>query len=109
MIEIHISETGKSRPRDSYSCFDKERICCGSMAEAKTLLAERYGKFWKHKKPIFQDVKASPNDTGFSKTVRVGWVIGFRNADWSHSPVDHWLQQDWVSFSECNPVILGDA
>lgn len=29
-----------------------------------------------------------------------GYLYEFKNADWSHSPVEQWWQRDWVSFSK---------
>ena len=61
------------------------------MKEAKDWLKDNYGKA--KRVPMYVDTKDG-------KTKKVGYVIGFRNADYSHSPVYKWIQQDWVSFNE---------
>ena len=100
MFTAHITMTGKSySPKASFTCFGEDKITAVSLKELKHKLSERYGSAWKRKKAMYQDTR-----TG--ETTQCGWVIGFRASDWSHSPVNKWIQQDWVSISECVPVKL---
>jgi hypothetical protein len=40
------------------------------------------------------------------KPQKIGYVIGFRNADLSHYPVNKWIQRDWIEFNEIKRIIL---
>ena len=98
MYTAHITMTGKGyHPKDRWSTFHEEKITAWTLESLKEKLKERYGKSWKHKRPMYCDKKDG-------STVRCGWVVGFHNADLSHAPVDKWIQQDWISLSECNPI-----
>ena len=66
------------------------------MAEARAWLNDRYGK--SKRAPMYIDTPSGAK--------RVGYVIGFRAADWSHAPVEKWLQQDWVEFREVSLMDL---
>jgi outer membrane receptor for ferrienterochelin and colicin len=100
MFEAHIIMTEKSySPKAQFSCFGEDKIHAMSLTELKQELAKRYGASWKHKVPMYRDKQDG-------STVRCGWVVGFRASDWSHSPVQKWLQQDWVSIRECKEVEL---
>ena len=103
MIELHITMTGKGySPKAAWECFANEVKRFEDIAAAKVWLAEHYGKC--RRVPMYCDVKAGPDDPGFSRTVRAGTIYCFRNADWSHAPVEKWMQQDWVSVSECKDL-----
>ena len=96
MIELQITMTGKSyAPKAAWQRFDDERRLFGTVDDAKAWLKKHYGNC--SRQPMFVD-------TVDGEAKRVGYVYGFRNADWSHSPVDKWLQQDWVEFRECSPI-----
>jgi hypothetical protein len=98
MIEAHITMTGKSYdPRDEYRIFGEDRKVFADMGEVRQWLDEQYGS--SRRQAMYVDTKDG-------RTKRCGYVIGFRNADLSHYPVDKWLQQDWISFSECKTVDL---
>jgi len=43
------------------------------------------------KTPMYIDTKAYG-----SKPKQIGWIFTYENADYSHSPVEKWVQQDWV-------------
>jgi len=97
MIELHIEKTGKGYGRnDRWVCFDLERKPFPSLKEAKVWLKETYGKA--KRSPLYIDTPEG--------TKKVGWVIGFRNGDLSHSPVQKWIQQDWITVTEIRPVFL---
>jgi hypothetical protein len=97
MIRIQITSTGKSyNPRDKFSLFGERTETVADMREAKQWLRDTYGKA--KRAPMYIDTKGG--------TKKVGYVIGFRNADWSHSPVNKWIQQDWVSFHSQKPIYL---
>ena len=98
MIQLHITMTGKSfSPKSTFSCFGEDTKSFTDMKTAKQWLKEHYGKA--KRVPMYCDRKDG-------KTEKVGYVIGFRNADYSHSPVDKWIQQDWISFREVKSVTI---
>lgn len=99
VIELHITMTGKSyNPKDQYCIFGDERHSFPTMQAARDWLKERYGS--SKRVPMYHDTKDG-------RTKQTGYVYGFRNADWSHAPLDKWLQQDWVSFRESEPLVIG--
>ena len=89
--------TGKSfSPKDKFSTFHKYRKLFDDLAGANAWLKENYGK--SKRAPMYVDTPLG--------TKRIGYVIGFRTADWSHAPVHHWIQQDWIEFRDCKPLEL---
>jgi hypothetical protein len=98
MIEAKITKTAKSYgSQDAYRVFDQTRETFPDLAAARAWLAGEYGKHRRRRMLV---------DKG-AVTFHCGYVIGFRNADWSHAPVEHWLQQDWVEFRESHVLDLG--
>lgn len=99
MIQLLITETGKGyNPKDAYTVFNKQTKEFKDIPEAMQYIKDTYGKSKREK--MYVDVKG-----GGSK--HVGYVIGFRNSDISHFPVEKWLQQDWITFEEVTTVDLG--
>lgn len=98
MIQLIITKTGKSfNPKDEYKIFDTEEKTFADLPSAKQFLNETYGK--SKRRPMFCDTKEG-------KPKHIGYVIGFKNADLSHSPVEKWLQQDWIHFNEVKSLDL---
>lgn len=98
MIELHITETGKSYyPRDNYKTFSVHRRVFDCLTLAKDWLKVQYGNCKKSK---------MYRDRSDGTVEHIGYIFGFRNADYSHYPVDKWLQQDWVEFRESQPLNL---
>lgn len=105
MIQLSITRTAKSIGQrldpdsidDGYRFFDHETKLFQDMAEAKAYLKETYGNC--KTSPMYQDRKDGT-------TVRSGTIYHFKNADYSHAPVEHWYQQDWVSFDKLTPITL---
>jgi hypothetical protein len=90
MIELRITHTGKGyAPRDRWSGLGQSTEQFPDVAAAKAWIAKRYGK--SKKAPMYRDRKDG-------STIKVGYVIGYRDCDWSHAPVQKWLAQDWVEF-----------
>lgn len=97
MIQVYITSMGKSyNPKDSYCMFDEQLKNFHDMDEAKAWLSDTYGKSKRSK--MFVDQA--------DKSVHCGYIIGFRNADISHVPVQKWLQQDWIEFREVKTLAL---
>lgn len=97
MIKLHITMTRKSYGKKSqFTIFNEETKTFQDIKSAKQWIKEEYGK--RKRAPMYIDTK-----NGVKK---VGYVIGFHNADWSHSPVEKWIQQDWISFNSETPVYL---
>lgn len=94
MIQLKITMTGKNKSRDEYSMIDVERENFSDLPAAKKYLKDRYGKCIR--KPIYRDT--------IKGAAKCGYVFCFRNADLSHSPVERWLQQDWVEFLQVTPL-----
>jgi len=98
MIELYITMTGKSfSPKDQWQKMGRYRKAFNNKAEAMEYLRDTYGK--SKRGGMYRDTKDG-------KTIKIGYVIGFRNADYSHAPVQHWIQQDWVEFRECKTIEL---
>lgn len=96
MIQVIITITRKSyNPKDEYRTFDKETLTFADKDEANKALAERYGKSWKRRNKMYVDDKDG-------KALHCGYIVGFKADDISHTPVQKWLQQDWIEFRETN-------
>ena len=99
MFEIVITCTGRGfGPKERYAIFEERRKGgFASMREVYAFLRAEYGKA--KRAPMYVDRKDGT-------TIKCGWVIGFRNADYSHAPVQHWLQQDWVHVNRVTTVAV---
>ena len=100
-IEVLITPTGKSfHPSAEWHHLASrpERVTFANLDEAKVYLGGRYGSC--KRQPMYIDTGAGAK--------QVGYIYGFRNADWSHAPVEHWLQQDWVTINTVEPADLGE-
>ena len=98
MFELHTTQTGRGFSKgEHYSTFDTRREVFNTMREVYAYLRSVYGK--SRRQPMYIDRKDGT-------TIKCGWVIGFRNADYSHAPIQHWLQQDWIELRESNTVSL---
>ena len=98
MIKVSITMTGKGyHPSSEWQQFACDHKTFANMEAVNAWLAETYGN--SKRVPMYTDTKDG-------KTIRSGYVIGFRNADVSHYPVDKWIQQDWLQFSECKLIDL---
>ncbi len=94
MIELIITKTGKEYGKSKdYRIFDNDRKVFVSLKDAKQWLKENYGNCKKQK--MFIDLKSG-------ETKQSGYIYSFHNSDLSHSPVEKWLQQDWVEIREVN-------
>lgn len=93
-----IVRTGKPMGNSSegYSRFDDETKTFATLAELKSWLKEQYNSCKR------QNMYRDGSDKG--EHYKVGYVYAFNNADWSHSPVEKWHQQDWVEVSKCVEV-----
>ena len=89
-VKVSITKTGASLFSSKYSVFDEETKTFPSLNEAKTYL-----------KTTYKGHRRSPTyvDKADGTTVQTGYVYSYRNADWSHSPVETWNQQDWVDIT----------
>lgn len=99
MIRVEMVLTGKNYGSSSqYSTFGDDFFCADSVEDAIVELKTRYGNSWNHRKKMYRDTK--------NGTIHCGWIVGFKNADLSHSPVDRWLQRDWIELVKCTPINL---
>ena len=98
MIELYITRTSKSySPKDTWHTFDNERKSFADKSAAMQWIADTYGRAKRN--PMYRDLADGTS-------IRAGYIIGFRNSERSPtlSTVEHWLQQDWISFYECEPL-----
>ena len=102
MYLLNIICTGKSySPKDIYTRFmDDEITGLTDMKAVHAALDKRYGKSKRQK--MYMERK---DGTSYV----CGWVIGFHNADYSHAPVNKWMQRDWVELIEYHSVNLDKA
>lgn len=97
MIQLMIVKTGKGYGKsEKWQSFDEETKYFANITEAKNWIKETYGMA--KRSPIYRDSKEG--------TKKVGYVIGFRNADWSHLPINHWIEQDWIEFREVKTITI---
>ena len=97
MIQVKIIMTGKSyNSKDKYSMFADELKNFRDLTEAKNWLKKTYGNSKRSK--MYIDCN--------NKSKHIGYVIGFHNADYSHSPVERWLQRDWIEFRNVESLKL---
>ncbi len=86
---IDVTCTGKTG-KDDFSTFDNISKSFGTIKEVKEWLKEQYGKC--KRIPMYSNKD--------NKAAKVGYIYCFKNADWSHAPVKHWYQRDWVEVKE---------
>lgn len=91
--EMTIISQGSSDGGKTFSVFDEKIKIFGSSEEIRNWLKEHYDN-------CRIDVKRTQMYYGDSKPC--GYVYEYENADWSHSPVEEWLQQDWISIEKCH-------
>ena len=89
---IDISCTAKTE-KENWSIFDNISKVFDSIEKVKSWLKEKYGNC--KTIPMYRD---GPEN----KSVKIGYIFCFKNADWSHSPVNRWYQRDWVEIREVN-------
>lgn len=100
MIELLITYTAKSyHPSSKWACVGQEKRAFPGISEAKAFLREQYPG--KKRVPMYRD---TPN----GKPKQTGYVIGYRNADYSHAPIERWLSQDWIEFRESKTLNLNE-
>lgn len=98
MIQLRITQISKSySPKDRFTVFNDHKKDFNSLEDAKKWIKEQYGKCKKVK--MYAETKDG-------KDIHIGYIFGFRNADNSHLPVEHYIQQDWVEVWECKRVKL---
>ena len=90
MYQANITVTYRGyHPTAEWTRGENEQVQAETLAELKTELIKRYGRSWRHKRPMYRDRKNGP-------PVQTGWVVGRRmqDIDWKY------LQQDWISITE---------
>jgi hypothetical protein len=100
--EITIQSMGKQigSSDKTFQGFNTEHLNFDSLGGVQDFLTERYGEV-KNRAKIYEDIDTEPKHCGY--------VYRFRNADWSHAPVEEWMQEDWVTVYECErrSIIIG--
>ncbi len=85
MVQVQISSTAKGyHPKAKWERIADDTKRFATMEDAQKWLKETYSKSKRSK--MYCDTKDGAK--------HIGYVIGFHNADWSHSPVEKWIQQD---------------
>lgn len=96
MIQLQITETAKGySPTAEWQTLDVRTESFPTREAAETWIAETYGK--RKRTKMYAEREGQPDFV-------CGYVIGFRNADWSHAPLVKWLQQDWIQFREVKTI-----
>ena len=90
--EMIITYCGSSDGGETFSIFDDKTKIFDSADEAKAWLQEQYGNCDK--------VRRMQMYVGDGKPC--GYIFEYENADWSHYPVEKWVQQDWISLEKCH-------
>lgn len=94
---VKTSETGAPLFSSDYSRFNDEKKDFPTQEAALEYIRNKYAG---HKRAhIYVD-----GENG--EAIPVGWVIGFRNSDISHVPVETWNQQDWVELVKVTEEII---
>jgi len=98
MIQLRITTTTKGyHPSAEWQGSGERTETFIDIESALAYLKEQYCNCSREK--IFIDRKDGTS-------AHCGWIYGFRTADWSHLPVEHWLQRDWVAFYRVEPIEL---
>jgi hypothetical protein len=97
MFQLSIQATAKGYAAKDHwrHIADTEYVCFSTFEEVKQYLRTRYAK--SKRVPMYVDQKDG-------QTQQVGWVFGFRAVDFSHAPIERWIQQDWVHVYEIKDV-----
>ena len=95
-FEVVTYSFGANLFSSDYSLFDTERLIFDTAEQVKVHLFNKYPKA--KREPITDD-----------DSLIIGGMFRFRNADWSHAPVEEWNQIDrvFVSRIQSNPVVNG--
>ena len=90
---IHIVCTAKSRGKnqEDYHIFEREDHNFKTEDEAKQFICDKYGKCKRDK--MYKDLSDG-------EVLHIGYIYCFANDDISHSPVQKWWQQDWVTIEK---------
>lgn len=91
--EVKVTKTSKplGNTNSSYRIFDEQRLVFASIGDVNKWVEETYGNCKRVK--MYRDL---PN----GDSQQVGRVYCFKNADWSHTPIEQWWQQDWVTVNQ---------
>lgn len=92
MIQIEITETASDATNQEKSTFNKIKIYCETVEQAKKELIERYGKMPSKRKKIYQDKKDGTS-------IEIGFTHSFWTSDISHNS-KKWHQTDWITIWE---------
>ena len=102
MYEVVITKTCKElfAPASEWRTYSTDEMSFNTLDELKEYLAETYGKCKRQK--MYRDPAGE----------HAGYIYCFVDADYSHSPVEKWNEQDWVSVyysqpQRVNPRIWG--
>lgn len=90
--EISILCTGSCDGK-KFSLFDEETKIVDTSDEAINYLKDRYKNIIRRQLAYFEPDKP------------VGYMYEFENADLSHTPVEKWIQRDWVNVSKIHSEI----
>ena len=98
MIQLEITKTARGySKKETFRIFDNQNKIFSDMQSARKWICDQYGKA--KRSPMYIDGKDG-------KPQKIGYVIGFRNADLSHYPVDKWIQRDWITFNEIKRITI---
>ena len=100
--KVLVTSTGKT-PRSSddlFAMISQYTREFADLQQVKDYLEATYDqKCRSHRRKIFQDTSSGNYD-------HIGYIYRFREKDWSHSPVQEWIQEDWVTITKVEEVII---
>jgi hypothetical protein len=88
--EVGVTCTGSSNGEEPFRMFDDFIKIFDTVDEVRQWINKRYRDV-KHQYS-YVDIKGV--------STKCGYVFQFDNADWSHAPVEHWIQADWVNINK---------
>jgi hypothetical protein len=91
--EMTIISQGSSDSGKTFSVFDERTKIFGSSEEVKNWLKQKYDDC---------RIKVRRMQMYYGDSTLCGYIYEYENADWSHSPVERWVQQDWITVEKCH-------
>lgn len=96
-FSVRITETSASLFSSAYQIFNQESFNFKTLYQATDFINQRYEGRKRQKIYI---------DGEHGEAVHTGWVYKYRNADYSHSPVEQWNQCDWVEIIKVEEQVV---
>lgn len=78
---------------EEFSVFDEETKIFDTADKAREWLKEYYNtrRVSIHRMQMYR-----------GDGIPCGYIFEYENSDWSHSPIEKWIQRDWVTVEKCH-------